>query len=453
MNRSLRRLERWFGSVTLVLALLCGATASAADAEGRRLQWSPNRTPRTQQPADTKATGAASQASADEAAVPPWQRSPMQQMLSATQPESRKDEAVQQASYHQPSRRTGPRVVGHPQYSERIISHPQGEHIVGQPEYVEGPIDGYEPGVAFEHGMSSCNACGGGGCDSCGGCWDEDCQEPCVIVIPCWPFGWLWRESYFFAGTHSFAGPVDQGRNGNFGFNEGVNFAGPLLPFYGIGFQIGARFAHSNLSGDRVLDAVERTSTRDQSFITAGVYHRACGGGLQGGIVYDWLTDNYYQDNSLGQMRGELSWVFPRGHEFGFWGAAGTKDDQELVGVQTGRPELFEPVHQYALFYRRTLPIGGQGRLWGGGTSDSDGIVGADFRVPISNRVDFVGGFNYLSPEEGSGNQGAQQESWGITLNIHWYPGRFRDGNHNTAYRALMDVSDNRYFMIDRIVQ
>lgn len=345
---------------------------------------------------------------------------------------------------------------------------PQGEVIH------EGPHGGeegnFDPGFDYENGNyefegnlpGSCTSCGDGNCGSCTGgvCHRDEWGDPtrcpdcgyygyhrigCGRVAMCLNncLGPLVREWSIFAGTQGFKGPIDGGLNGNFGFNEGFNLAGPIIPWprCGLGYQVGARWAQSNLSGTPF-----GTSSREQAFLTAGFFHRAyrnCG--FQWGVAYDWMSDNYFDKDTFAQVRTELSYLLPSGHELGFLGMFGVKN--------TLPPNTLEQADQYNAFYRYTTEYGGQGRVWAGMTSHSLGIFGCDFRVPMSNRFDMVGGFNYIIPNDGAngnGQGGNIQESWGLAMNLVWYVGRTKKGIHNTPFRPLFNVADNNVMMLER---
>jgi len=322
----------------------------------------------------------------------------------------------------------------------------------------------------FEHaGHLSCtdgcaDGCAGGcATGNCGGCYGP--RDPWADPFPCpecGVFGYhrfgcgrvaacidnclgpLIREWSMFAGAQGFKGPIDLGLNGNYGFNQGFNTAGPIIPFprFGLGYQIGGRFVQSDLSGN-----VFGTNSRDQQFLTAGVFHRAYRHrGLQWGVVYDWMSENYYTKATLSQMRAEISWLNGCGHELGFLATQGIKED--VNDVVPGF--ILRPTDQYNLFYRHTTEIGGQGRIWAGVTGQSMATFGTDFRVPVSNRVDFLGGFNYIIPNDGQNQAGQTDESWGLSMNIVWYFGRRKDGVHNTPFRPLFNVADNNTLMLDR---
>lgn len=275
-------------------------------------------------------------------------------------------------------------------------------------------------------------------CPGCGRPW-------CPVFRWRWLLGALLREAAIGIGPQAFKNPLDQGLNGNFGFHEMVNFSGPLPYHPEFGWQVGANFVQSNFLGDQVTGQVG--SSRNQTFLTAGLFHRPCGNrGLQFGVVFDYLQDLYYVDVRVNQLRAELSYVTWCGHELGFWGAFNTKSDTQTINQV---PQEVTTTDIYTGFYRCNMPNGSYGRIWGGGTGTGDGILGGDCRVVLSNRFDLVGMFNYLIPEEGKAQRGFAQEAWGLSMNVVWYPFRSRCGQHNGPYRALFPVADNGVMMLD----
>ncbi|MEX2120323.1 MAG: DUF6666 family protein [Pirellulales bacterium] len=450
-------------------ALVWSVLAVVAD-KGLAQQWSPRR-PRN--------SSAASKASYSEPAapqklpeltdprtgsgfVPAWQRHPHDQQPRQPYQEPQRYQPPQQ--YQEPQLYPRQHVaVAHratmPQMPpEQPLLMDEGEAIIGQPEVIDPgmmePIP--DSGIEFETGefgetVGDCtDGCGldGGECGlDCG----LDCEHGRYCDGICIPRSWV-EETSLFVGAHGFKGPLDLGRNGNFGFHEGVNFAGQFgralgLGPLGLGYQVGAQFVHSNFSGDTVVSIEE--NTRDQKFLTAGFFRRAPRGqGLQYGTVFDYMNDNYYVDITLTQLRAEMSYLAGYGHELGFWGAFGLRGDTDLVN---GLAQSYESTDLYAFFYRYNLPTGGQGRVWVGGTDKKDTLFGVDFRVPLSNRWDFNGAVNYLAPEQGGGLVGSAEESWGISVNLAWYPGRRCAGVHNGPFRSLFGVADNTTFMVDRV--
>lgn len=311
------------------------------------------------------------------------------------------------------------------------------------PIFTEGePYEGPHPAGCCDGQCGDACNCGDCDCDGydacgCGRC-DDCCGPHFTLLRHIWP-----RNISAFGGVHGFKGPVDQGVNGNFGFHEGLNFAGPIAPGCGIGYQVGAQVYHSNFSGDQVVQPT--TDSREQLFLTAGLFRKAvlcCD--WQGGVVFDLLHDYYYADMTLTQIRGELSLVGPYRHELGMWFTAGLEDDSLTVN---GQVERWEPTDLFAFFYRKNLDCGVACRAWGGFTGRADGLIGGDLLLPFSDAWALQANFNYLLPEEGGSFEGASEESWHLALNLVWYPsGKARC----TQSRPLFNVADNGTFMVDR---
>lgn len=373
---------------------------------------------------------------------------------------------------------TGPALAQQNPWEQRVLRDRQVTRASGA-EYVDGPLlgegeqgfdsirldpvpdgtmDAAEPIVPSERiPRSSANPMDSrGGCQSCGLPYDDSrgiaCDDECGCGFPdygtCGPrrgvglFDRLLDRFSLFAGVQGFKGPVDQGRNGNFGFHEGFNFGAPLGGPWGIGYQLGARAVHGNFSGDQVARASR--DDRNQFFLTGGFFRRAVDGGLQWGVVFDALHDRYYETADLTQLRAEISWVGFDPDEVGFWASMGTKNDQ-VAGVS------WETTDLYAIFYRRHFSGGGEGRLWGGFTNKSDALVGGDFRVPMGNSWALENSFNYLIPKEPRGLQGLREESWGVTLQLVWYPGRSAACVGHDPFQPVLNVADNSVFMVDYV--
>lgn len=318
-------------------------------------------------------------------------------------------------------------------------------HYPGGPWGGEGEViyDGEFGGPYPDNFDGSCG-CGGGHAGSC--CGPCDCCLPCCCK-DCW--GWF-KELQLFAGTHAFKSAPDLGVNGNFGFHEGINFAAPL--WCEIGFQVGAQVVHSDFSGNSIGGGGDK---RNQTFLTAGLFHRSmCG--LQYGVVYDYLSDDFYIDYNLSQVRAEMSWVFCSGNEIGFTGSFGSdrKTDQfEIDGVLQNI--AIESLDLYQFFIRRPICNRGQARVWGGFTGGSDGIVGGDIWLPIGPRWDLLTNGVYVIPQEGGVQNGYATEAWSLSVNLIWRPfapcEEASCGPPN-AFRPLFNVADNSNFVLDATV-
>jgi len=332
------------------------------------------------------------------------------------------DGAVSQAAYSYPSqRRQFPgRVVRDPRLAITFGSQDVEilpDDSLGEGEFIEGPL--------LEHG------------EDCIGC-SNGCLVPC-------PGNWLERVE-LFAGVQGSTGPANRGEMGSFGFHEGANWGAPVgcLPWE-IGSQFGARWTQSHFGG-----AAFNASSREQVFVTGGLFRRA-DWGLQGGVVVDYLRDQWYFDNELVQLRGELSWINPCAHELGFRFAANTKDSLSVSTVDAvDILEEWETTDLYTFFYRRSLQdCGATASLFVGFSGDSDAIIGANADVPLNDRWALRTGFTYLIPEESSPGHGFLEEAWNVSTGLVFYPGcrtaRSKDYNH-----PLFNVADNGSMLLER---
>lgn len=321
---------------------------------------------------------------------------------------------------------------------------------LGQPEPVDGEI-------VFEHGSAG-ELGEGEEIVSIDGVWDDGVWTPSrsapldpmagEVWNVCSPCSFL-NEASIFLGPQSFKTPIDAGLVGNFGFHAGANTGDAIWHRFGIGYQLGGAYSFSNFNGAVAAGGpgVPVGNVRRQVFLTGGLFHRAFYGyGWQGGVVVDYLDDSFFVTTSLSQLRTELAWVFRSGHEFGFHSATRTRqNDQSAVGI----PFFFQPLNMYNFFYRRNFPYGGNCRAWAGATGSRGAVFGGDAVLPLTNRIDLIGNFNYVLPSPG-GAAGAANEAWAMTMNLVWYPGRAFRGVHNGPYRPLFNVADNASFIMER---
>jgi Family of unknown function (DUF6666) len=379
---------------------------------------------------------------------------PLRRARLSSQESSASSNPVQPASHSSPLRPTGFESARHRlAANRRSVLTPRQEtvtesNIIGQ-ELIDGGVmhdgnvvhDGdiiyeggaYEGDIMFEGGGK-----GGKGADDGGLCFTIPMPRICFDNFE------------VFAGVQGVTGPVNRGETGSFGFQEGFNWGAPVPWFSQLGGQLGLRATQSNLSGAEFTN-----ETRRQIFLTGGLFRRV-DWGLQGGLAFDYLSDDWYANTSMTQLRGEASWVFPCLHEIGFWFTSSTGSDTQLSTFSNGTAavtETFEATNLYAFFYRHHFDAieGAQARLYAGWTGDSDGLVGADLNLPLSPDWALQGGFAYLVPEQATGTvgRGHAEESWNIAMNLVWYPGA-RSAYGNDYYRPLFNVADNGSFMVGR---
>ncbi len=285
---------------------------------------------------------------------------------------------------------------------------------------------------------TSCNSC-----DNCGG------QELCCCNEPCFLFDWTRAE--LFAGVVGFAVPANflsTANNSNgavegaFGFQEGINFGArvPSLLCGQMGSQLGARFVHSRLDG-----SAAGSDQRQQLFLTGGLFRRV-DYGVQGGLVVDYLHDDWIYKADLLQLRGELSYLLSPCHELGFRFTDSQQIDDttyQVRGSSVSYGVRINALDTYRGFYRFRFSeqARGQAELQAGWTKDSGAILGMTLNTPLQNQIGLSTTATYLIPPRDA-SPGYASEGWNIGLALVWTPGR-KFGLARDYYRPLFDVADN----------
>ncbi|MCO8125309.1 hypothetical protein NHH03_26460 [Stieleria sp. TO1_6] len=329
---------------------------------------------------------------------------------------------------------------------------------------------GIEVSCGAEPWVGSGVGCGATGCNSagCGGCCDSmdpncGCDACCGSVrfldglFPRLCFNW--NRWDFFAGVNGFTGPMnfadtgtaasDHRGTGSFGFYEGFNRGRTLMFFDNeLSIQTGARFTQTNLSGSGFTD-----DPRSQVFLTGGFFRRV-DYGFQYGLVFDYLSDDWYHQADLTQLRGELGWVLRNSHVFGLQFTAGldsNSSDTTVVdntGATIRNTVVSEALSQYRLFYRQQLARCGSCEGFIGGTENNDTLLGVDVNLPLHRRLLWNTSATYLIPDEGANSGGEQHEGWNLAIGVTFRPGGLGSGSRYE--RPLLNVADNSTLMVDR---
>ena len=328
----------------------------------------------------------------------------------------------------------------------------------GEPQFEVASPDAMLSGdiSTMRRGCASCGNRNAGFTADCGGdCNGDcgDCGQPCNQCCPQYELfdgccAHLFRDLSVFGGVDGFKGPLDSGTNGNFGMNEGLNYAGPLGDPWGCGYQIGANFVQSDFSGApgvTVDDVGLSANYRRQVFATAGIFRRAECGEIQWGVAFDYLNDNYYQRGDFKQLRSEIGYVVNECWEIGYFGAYSVGDTQ-VVDVTVNTTNMF------ALYVRHNFENGGNGRIWGGATDYGDGLLGADLWIPLGGGFALENRATYVIPKQGVSETGQREESWGLVMQLVWYPGQSANCQARNVYRPLFGVADNTS-MIERLAR
>jgi hypothetical protein len=265
-------------------------------------------------------------------------------------------------------------------------------------------------------------------------------------------YGWHWyRDFTASAGVTSFQNQSNFGLLANNGTNEYLNWAMPFWNAFGIGWQLGGRAVQTNFQQPSLSNSqgTFQANSRQQTFVTTGFFTRAFEGrGLQGGAVYDYLSESYFEQVDVSQIRGELSYVWGY-HEVGFWGAFNVLEQQGSLVPGLPTPGVASTVDLYTAFYRLHFGDANEARVWGGASGNGQGIVGAMIRAPLARSLAMEGNFTYLLPDKsqtytlGGTSVTFSPSAWNLSANLVYYPAGRARRSLASPYRPLFDVADN----------
>jgi hypothetical protein len=281
--------------------------------------------------------------------------------------------------------------------------------------------------------------------------YGDDCDACGHNICCCSPTGYLfdWTRADLWVGTTGFVGPANHitsnanssgAVEGSFGFQEGFNFGSslPSLLSGQMGAQVGMRFVQAQLDG-----SASSSDDRQQVFATAGMFRRV-DYGLQGGLVVDYLHDDWSYRADYLQLRGEVSYLLTPCHDFGFRFTDSQKTDITSATI-AGVTRTFElsALNNYRFFYRYRYGERSRGlaEVQAGWTEDSGTVLGLDLKTPLQNQLGLVTNATYVIPPRDA-SPGFASEGWNLGLAIVWTPGRMF-GLSRDYYRPLFDVADN----------
>jgi len=276
-------------------------------------------------------------------------------------------------------------------------------------------------------------------------------------------YGWRWyRDLTASAGVTAFENEANLGLFGNFGFNEYINWSMPFWNAFGVGWQLGVRGTQTSYGSSSVTlpgGDVLASRSRNQTFVSTGFFTRAFEGrGLQGGAVYDYLHDSYFDNVDLAQIRAEVSYVWGY-HELGFWGAFNSQESTgflKSVKEESAKARA-STVHVYTAFYRVQFGDANEWKMWGGASAQGQGYIGSTLRAPMSRSLGLEGTFAYLMPGRSENVQVTNQQgtfdatftpmAWNLGINLVYYPAGRSRRSLSSPYRPLFDVADNGTMM------
>jgi hypothetical protein len=248
-----------------------------------------------------------------------------------------------------------------------------------------------------------------------------------------------------FVGPEGSKQPQDLGINANMGIRFAANWAFPLLDAMNLGAQIGAAVNVSD-SAVHVVDQIEGTSRRTQTFVTAGVFQRPTPR-INWGLAYDISVVRYYDDFVFGQVRGQAGYNVTRDNEVGVWFTKAVRGDE---GAFASTPVHLDPISQINGYWRRIWPTAAQTSLWIGMASAHHNVVwvfpdnsrdrhvlvyGADLAMPLSDRFAVTGAANLVTPTS-TGTVDA-------FLGLSFYPGRSAQRLATNRFTPVNGVANN----------
>jgi hypothetical protein len=258
------------------------------------------------------------------------------------------------------------------------------------------------------------------------------------------------RNFSLFAGLDGSKQPQDLGINANMGARFAVDSGLPLWRSMGLGLHVGAGANFSD-AAVHVLDQIEGTSRRSQYYGAAGLFQRTQRASWA--LGYDYQFNSYYDDFSLGQLRGQVGYAVTPNNELGFWGTSGVQSDS---GLMSDTAVNLEPITQVNAFLRHTWPSHAWTSVWFGFADGHDNVVwvlppdtrnsnvfvyGADLRVPLSDRFAMTGAANFLTPT----STGTVDAHLGLTF----YPGGGVMSRKMDAFAPVQTAANNSTFSVD----
>jgi hypothetical protein len=248
-----------------------------------------------------------------------------------------------------------------------------------------------------------------------------------------------------FVGPDGSKQPQDLGINAHMGIRFGANLGLPIVASKNLGIQVGAA---ENLSDSavHVLDQVEGTSSRTQTFFTVGVFQRPTPA-FNWGVVYDVSLARYYDDFTLSQIRGQVGFGLRDSDEVGARFAKSLRGDDGLMGET---PVRLDPITQVTGYHRHTWSNAAQTSIWVGVANGHHNIVwvfpdnsrdnrvlvyGAELAMPLSERFAVTGATNLVTP--------AATGTVDAYLGVTFYPGRSGLRAARNTFAPILPVANN----------
>ncbi len=277
-------------------------------------------------------------------------------------------------------------------------------------------------------------------------------QAQVARAAPAQPLPSATRTSFLdtlslFAGPDGSKQPQDLGINANMGLRLSGNWGVALHERSGLGAQVGIGLNLSDAAVD-VLEVIEGTSRRRQTFVTAGMFQVV--GGVNWALVYDLQAVRYFDGFHVGQLRGHAGYAVGAHDDVGVSFTKALHGDTAVMG---DTPVTLDPIGQLNVYARHEWPSGARTGLWLGRAGGHERVVwvlpdrprlsgvlvyGADLDVPLDTRYSLTGAANFITPTA----SGTVDAYLGITLHLGRRPAR-------PAFPPLTSVANNTSFAVD----
>ena len=255
-----------------------------------------------------------------------------------------------------------------------------------------------------------------------------------------------------FLGVDGSKQPQDFGANANFGVAGALSYSGPLVPEYGIGFQIGTRAIFTG-NAVQVFELLGEPKDRFQNFNTVGVFQRL-DNGISIGAAYDFLTQESFDNFTLSQWRVRASFDITPKDELG---VTLNFSDRSDVGLFNTMPVELEPIEQLHIYLSHRWQSGAETSIWVGvadGHSEENVLTGtlppktnqilfgSELHVPLTRWLALYGETNVVMP--------ADTGAIDAYLGVQFAPqGVTRSRSRKNRFRALLPVASNPSFTTD----
>lgn len=252
----------------------------------------------------------------------------------------------------------------------------------------------------------------------------------------------------------SFRSLPDGSWGGNMGAYLALNLA-VAIPGVGKGNGIQGGWSYGVYDWDG-RGSTDSKAVQQEAFFTVGLFHNTPNlAGVNMGFVYDWSVNAkagvFGLDPNMGQVRGQVGYLFRGGNEFGFEGTYGTTTSHKSYG---GIPVEFRAVSQVNAFWRHIFKKGGETMIWAGtpyrkGLMYYSGragayILGASFKAPLSRSLSIEGHGMYMGSRNGSAYTESKNYAANVSLAI-----TYSFGGSKVGARPYLPLANNSNFIAD----